>query len=1368
MPTRGQLWWASEGDPADVRIVYVNSDGSNQTVEADNDPTNELVTAHVQDVGLDTAAGWFFALVNDGPFGNGARLVRGQIGGSGAVTVVADFQVGTDPDDSNFDDIIVNALHVDNINEKIYVTYQDPTGDASNTGIRQFGYDPLTGAVVDEGFLVRADLETNKEIDPDNFGLDLLNVRDFDLDLSSNTLYFTELFAGGLQEQGLYRMDLTTKVITQMVSSLQFPDEGTNGFIIDVEVDPTTNLVYFTTESQSPFGGAGYNPVHNAIWYVNEGATDAVATQLVLLGLPIGSHLYPGDMVFDQDQRRLYVESEEEDGVADDVIYVFQLDALGTTATLVDTFTPSPGMGPFANIQGMAYNALAQLANVVGTPASAAEQGAAVTLLTGAPTITDVDGDHLASATVQITGGTFVSNESSANDDHLGVGGGFQQSGLVAGTNITVSWNQASSTLTLAGYDTLANYQAVLAMVRYQSTGDNPTNYGANPTRTITWTVSDGALGVPAGQVNSQTSTLTIAAANDGPVNTVPGAQVTSEDNALAISGVQVSDVDANPASSSITVTLSVLHGAVTLRTDVAGGITAGNVAGNGTGTATVTATINQINATLAAMNGLVYAPAGDYEGSDTLQIVTNDGGNTGSGGAQSDSDTISIAINAVADIANDAATTNEDNAVNILVLANDSFEGTPAITGVGPAAHGTVTINNNGTPGNTADDYLVYTPGADYNGSDSFTYTVSSGGVTETATVNVTVDPVADIAGDSVTVAEDSGANALDLLANDSFENAGRSITAVTQGVNGGTVAINNNGTPGDATDDFVTYTPAANYSGADSFTYTVTSNGTTETATVNVNVTGGNDDPVNITGGAVAATEDASVAVTGLQVSDVDSPSLSVTLSVGRGTLAVDTGVPGGVASASGNGTASVTISGTQAQINATLAAANGLTYTPTANLNGPDTLTMSTSDGSGGSDTDMVAISVGAVNDAPTVAGDGTEDAAPIAEDTPSATGQTVASLFGGQYSDATDQVAGGSSADAFAGVAVTANGSSPATGQWQYYNGATWVNIGPASSGAAVLLAAGTSIRFNPALNFTGAAPTLTVHLVDGSAGAIVSGTAANLTSTGGTTPYSNGTVVLSEQVTPFNDAPTGVTGTLQAPEDANNGSAVGTVVGQDPDSSSFTYTLLNNAGGRFAMDSAGNVTVADGLLLDYEQASSHTIRVRVTDDQGASSDFDMNVTVNDVLGENVLGDGRDNVFWGGAQADTLNGAGGNDSLKGGGGGDTLIGGTGNDILDGGAGADILTGGDGNDVFVFRKGEANGDTITDFFGNGNAAGDSIVLVGYAAGTTFTRIGGGSSNTYQINDHGSIETVTIHATGQVHGSDLEIVTTYDFSFI
>jgi large repetitive protein len=66
------------------------------------------------------------------------------------------------------------------------------------------------------------------------------------------------------------------------------------------------------------------------------------------------------------------------------------------------------------------------------------------------------------------------------------------------------------------------------------------------------------------------------------------------------------------------------------------------------------------------------------------------------------------------------------------------------------------------------------------------------------------------------------------------------------------------------------------------------------------------------------------------------------------------------------------------------------------------------------------------------------------------------------------------------------------------------------------------------------------------------------------------------------------------------------------------------------------------------------------------------------------------------------------------------GDTLIGSSGDNVINGGAGADILTGNGGNDTFVFIRGEGNGDTVTDFQGNGAASGDQLLFVGY--GTAF----------------------------------------------
>jgi hypothetical protein len=177
------------------------------------------------------------------------------------------------------------------------------------------------------------------------------------------------------------------------------------------------------------------------------------------------------------------------------------------------------------------------------------------------------------------------------------------------------------------------------------------------------------------------------------------------------------------------------------------------------------------------------------------------------------------------------------------LVQTNDTFEGLPAITGTSNGTNGAVAVNDNGTPGITDDDFIVYTPNADFNGTDSFTYTVTSGGISETATVNVTVNAVVDIANDTATTNEDTPANIL-VLANDTFE--GTPAITGTGAATNGTVVVNNNGTPGSTADDFLVYTPNADFNGADSFTYTVTSGGVTETATVNVTVNPINDAPV------------------------------------------------------------------------------------------------------------------------------------------------------------------------------------------------------------------------------------------------------------------------------------------------------------------------------------------------------------------------------------------------------------------------------------------------------------------------------------------------------------------------------------------
>src|SRR5262249_36559848 len=181
---------------------------------------------------------------------------------------------------------------------------------------------------------------------------------------------------------------------------------------------------------------------------------------------------------------------------------------------------------------------------------------------------------------------------------------------------------------------------------------------------------------------------------------------------------------------------------------------------------------------------------------------------------------------------------------------------------------------------------------------------------------------------------------------------------------------------------------------------------------------------------------------------------------------------------------------------------------------------------------------------------------------------------------------------------------------------------------------------------------------------------------------GTPTTEEATSTVDITVNPVNDPPFDITGTLAVNEFATNGTSAGTVLAHDIDSTLFTYGLVDDAGGRFSIDNAGVVHVLDGLLLDFEQSTTHNITVRATDDGGASFDKTLAVTIDDVNPEFVVGDNTDNTFVGGPLNDVLNGSGGNDHLTGGDGIDVLIGGAGNGTTAGGAGGHNHTGGQGH--------------------------------------------------------------------------------------
>jgi len=253
----------------------------------------------------------------------------------------------------------------------------------------------------------------------------------------------------------------------------------------------------------------------------------------------------------------------------------------------------------------------------------------------------------------------------------------------------------------------------------------------------------------------------------------------------------------------------------------------------------------------------LTYTPADDANGSAVITVVAKDDGGTANGGVDTSApQTFRITINSVNDVpvaAGESYSVSEDGTLDgSTVLANDSdlHSGAPDESNlpltaqlVDDVTHGTLVLASDGT--------FTYEPYDNFNGPDSFTYQAvdSLGGVSNTATVSITVSPVNDrpaANGQSITTDEDTP-TAVTLSGSDLETPAGSLTYSVTQPSHG-TVSVAGR---------VATYMPAANYSGPDSFTFTVTDDGdpagshdnpanqTSDVAIVNLNVLATNDRP-------------------------------------------------------------------------------------------------------------------------------------------------------------------------------------------------------------------------------------------------------------------------------------------------------------------------------------------------------------------------------------------------------------------------------------------------------------------------------------------------------------------------------------------
>ena len=379
-----------------------------------------------------------------------------------------------------------------------------------------------------------------------------------------------------------------------------------------------------------------------------------------------------------------------------------------------------------------------------------------------------------------------------------------------------------------------------------------------------------------------------------------------------------------------------------------------------------------------------------------------------------------------------------------------------------------------------------------------------------------------------------------------------------------------------------------------------------------------------------------------------DADSASLTVTVTLPGGFTFKTIGGTGGTVDAGGVNTTSFTLTGTLSQINSRLA--NLTVNLPTnagvtaADWNGtfnvtvvvndnanhgsrPTTLTGDSNnpnanpgDISYADDTSAAlvttrtfSVTVKPSNDAPVVLDGATQTLAPVSEDTSAAaiTGDTIANLFAGNFSDPNDQVnnasitaTGGTSADSFWGVAITNLSVNSAQGEWQYSTdgGTTWAAIGSRTDANALLLDATAKVRFVPAADFFGTPAALKVRLVEtnnngdttATTGSLTSGQTVSTATNGSSSRYSAAMVPLSTSVTNVNDRPTISATPLTMQEDTPVGKTLTSILGSYSDAADNQTGI---AGGGNASGTIGYVAIVgnttDASLGHWEYSTNDT-------------------------------------------------------------------------------------------------------------------------------------------------------------------------------
>jgi Ca2+-binding RTX toxin-like protein len=790
----------------------------------------------------------------------------------------------------------------------------------------------------------------------------------------------------------------------------------------------------------------------------------------------------------------------------------------------------------------------------------------------------------------------------------------------------------------------------------------------------------------------------------------------------------------------------------------------------------------------------VTYTPNTGHFGVDSFMYTVLD--TDGKSSNMATVDVTVVAVNEAPDAVNDVIVVDEDTSITFNIVANDTDVEDGSVVADSVAINSDV---SNGTLVNNGDGTVTYTGDANFNGADSFTYTVldTEGAVSNVATVNITVDSVNDAPvaiNDEITVDEDTSIT-FNIVANDTDADDGSvvaSSVAISSGVANGTLVNNGDGT--------VTYTGDTNFNGTDSFTYTVTDSDivTSNIATVDITVDAVNDAPDAVED-VIVVNEDTSITFnivandTDVEDGSVVADSVLIKSDVANGTL-INNGdgtvtyigdenyfgddsfsytVTDTAGLVSDIATVSITVNpvndapiaadgvrttnedeavsfnifdnvsdiedGTFDVTNITLGeVANGtlvnngdgsVTYTGDANFFGEDSFTYSVKDSEGlESNTATVGITVDSVNDAPITV----DDLATVSEDE-----SVIINLIAndsdvedGEINPAT--IVLGSAENGT--VVNNGDGTVTYTGNENFHGNDSFTytvldSEGLISAPATVNVSVA-SVNDNPVQEneiedqtaeegeaFSFQIPLDVFADIDGDnlsynatlAGGValpswLSFDAASRKFTGTPADGDDGELVLEVSVT-----------------DGNGGSVTASFNLSVDDTITQTDGIIGTDGFDFIVgtNDAERISALGGFDIVFGLGGDDTI------DGGDGSDLLFAGQGNDLViggdnGDYIRAQNGDDTVNGNAGNDRIRGDGGNDVLNGDSGNDILRGGNGADTLDGGEGRDYLHGGHDRDVLI---GGAGDDTLNGSFGNDTltgGAGADVLYGGFGADT------------------------------------------------